>query len=48
MCACKGNSSSRQVSAVKQVVKTKPQVYSTSQNTNKKVQRRQVIFKRHM
>lgn len=48
MCACKGNSSSRQVSNVKRVVKTQPQVYSTSQNINKKVTKRQVIFRRHM
>lgn len=50
MCACKGNSSSRQVSKVKRVVKTPQQTYSSpnTQTVQKRTQKRQIIFKRHM
>ncbi len=47
MCACKGNSSSRQVSQVKQVVKKQSERLGTSTPVRKTV-KRQIIFKRHM
>lgn len=47
MCACKGNSSSRQVSQVKQIVKKPSEKLSTSKPVKKTVTR-QIVFKRHM
>lgn len=47
MCACKGNSSSRQVTSVKQIVKKPAQTYSSGSKPVKSG-KRQIIFKRHM
>ena len=47
MCACKGNSTKKQPTAVKQIIKKPSTVYSTS-NPTRKVATKRVIFKRHM
>lgn len=47
MCSCKGNSTSRQVSAVKQIVKKPAQTYSAGRKPAK-TNKRQIVFKRHM
>ena len=49
MCACKGTSTSRQVSAVKQQIVKKPaQTYSNGTRKGTRTQKRQIIFKSHM
>lgn len=51
MCSCKKGSTNKQVTTVKQVVKS-PQVVAASpqptQNTIRKATTRRIIFKRHM
>lgn len=47
MCSCKGNTSSRQVSQVKQIVK-KPSEKLGASKPVKRTVTRQIIFKRHM
>jgi hypothetical protein len=48
MCACKGTSTSRQVSAVKQIVKKPANTYSSGRKTSGGKKTRQIIFQRHM
>ena len=47
MCACKGNSKAKQVTAVKQVVK-KPSTVLSSSKPIRKTTTKRVIFKTHM
>lgn len=49
MCACKGTSTSRQVSAVKQIVKKPAHAYTSGRRTSGgKIKTRQITFQRHM
>jgi hypothetical protein len=48
MCACKQNSSVKQVTSVKQVVKKPAETYSSENPAAKKVMTRRIVFRRHM